>query len=252
MNSSLKTVLALNIFILLVGLTPLYKPVSFGFRRLSTPFEAKLNGLNSNLLTGVDFLVSLPKIYGQNAELKNELVKYRQLEANYFAAVNENDLLRPQLATPFPKKSSKTVPALVLGRNSSEGLVTLGAGKVDGVGIGNLVTIKGVLLGKIESTDDHRSQLLLTVSPQSRFEAVTSNLLSRGEVVGNFGNRLSFTKVLPSQPLNVGDIVLDFGSRLILGKVEKVQSEGAKIFKEADVAVLYDPSFLTEVFVVIE
>ena len=252
MNSSLKIILVLNFLVIFSGVTPVFTMFSRGFQQLNGPVEAGFSGLNKSLLTSLDFLASLPKIYGQNGELKKELAKYRELETKYYSAVSENGLLRSQLKVTLPKRNNKLVLATVLGRSVYDGLVTLSLGKDDGINAGDFVTANGVLLGRISSVSDQRSKLLLTVSPESRFEAVTSNLQAKGEVVGNFGNRLLLTKVLPSQPLNVGDVVLDFESRLILGKVEKVQAEGAKIFKEADVSVLYDPEFLTEVFVIID
>lgn len=250
MSSSLKTVLILNIFVLLIGLTPIYTFLSGGFRLLSRPPEVQLARFNSNLLSGLTFAVSLPKIYGENQSLKNEVATLRESLAGYLAVALENEMLRSQLSLGPAARAGKLVLARVLGLNRDESTMVLDAGRQDGVAPGNLVTYKGQLLGKIINVDQERSTLLLTVSPQSRFEAVTGALSARGEVVGEFGNRLTFTKILPTQPVSAGESVLEFGSRLILGKVDKVEKEGAKIFKEASILVLYDPLFLTEVFVV--
>jgi len=250
MNSSLKIVIVLDVIILLVGFTPVYTAMSSRFRIVSRPVEVGLSRLNGIFLSGAAFVTSLPKVYSENLSLKDEISHFREVQSQYFAVLSENELLRAQLKLSPPGKTGKIIMAHVLGQNSFDGSVSLDVGRDDGVKEGNLVTYKGILLGKITDLDAGRCRLLLTVSPQSRFEAVTSNFLARGEVSGNFGNRLSFTKILPSQSVNVSDTVLEFGSRLILGKVERVQAEGAKIFKEADVSVSYDPAFLTEVFVI--
>lgn len=249
MNPSLRTVIILNFLIILIGLTPVYTAFSGGFRRVSGPLEAGLSRLNVSFISGVTFVLSLPKIYSQNLSLKDELVHFREIESKYSATLDENEILKAQLKLMPGVKSPQLIMARVLGQNITDSSLTLDVGAESGVKEGDSVTYKGLLLGKIIQTDANRSRLLLTVSPQSRFEAVTSNFSARGEVVGDFGNRLNFTKILPSQTVNVGDTVLDFGSRLILGKVEKVQAEGAQIFKAADVSVLYDPGFLTEVFI---
>lgn len=234
---------------MLVGLTPVYTALSGGFRRATGPIQVGLTRLNANFLSGVTFVLNLPRIYGQNLSLKEELVHFREVESKYLAVLSENEILKSQLKLTPGTRSGQLILARVLSKNSFDGSVTLDAGNESGVKVGHSVTYKGLFLGKIIQTDGQRSHFLLTVSPQSRFEAVTSNFLARGEVAGDFGNLLSFTKILPSQTVNVGDTVLELGSRLILGKVVKVQAEGAKIFKAADVSVLYDPDFLTEVFV---
>jgi|GEM_PF-6452606 cell shape-determining protein MreC len=251
MNQSLRIVLVLNLLIFFLGLTPAYSFVSTRFRLVSRPLETGLTTLNQGFISGLTFILSLPKIYRQNLNLKEEVISFREIESKYNAVLKENEMLREQLKLTPGLRSEKLVMAKVLSQDSSSSSLILDIGKENGIAEGNLVTYKGLLLGRITHADSGRSRLLLTISPQSRFEAITSSLLARGETVGDFGNKLSFTKVLPTQTLKVGDTVLELGSRLILGKVENVQAEGAKIFKTADVSVFYDPAFLSEVFILV-
>lgn len=249
MSTSFKTVLTLNILVIIVGLTPAYTFLSNGFRNVSGPFEIQLTRLNINLLSGINFALSLPRLYGENVSLRQEVVNLRREQAGYNAALKENEMLKAQLGVGTAVRGGQLVLARVISFDGYESAAQLDAGKDRGVSEGNLVSYKGQLVGKITAVSGQRATLLLTVSPKSRFEAVTTGLSARGEAVGEFGNRLAFTKILPTQPVSVGDSVLEFGSRLILGKVTRVGSEGAKIFKEAEVSVLYDPSFLSEVFI---
>lgn len=249
MTIPFKTVLVFNLLVLFLGLTPIHGFLATSFRRLNQPLETQAYLINSRLLDKINFLLTLPKIYQENTNLKSEVLVLQENQGKYLRQERELEILRGQLKISNSAKKSRLLLAQVLNQNISEGVLELSLGQEDGVKVGNLVTINGVLVGKVFQVSPTRARVLMTVSPESHIEAATASLVARGEAVGNFGSQIIFTKVLPSQNLSVGETVVDFAHRLILGRVQEVKENGPKIFKEAVISSAYDPSQITEVFI---
>lgn len=251
MNSSLKSVLVLNLVFIVFSLTPLYKIYSEFIFKLSSPLLVRASSLNSGLVDFFGFVKNLPESFEAARELKVERVQEAAITAQRDILKSENDILRSQLKVAAQKKLGNLLMAKVAGEASADTLI-LNVGKNDGAAEGDLVLEGQTILGRLIKVETLRSQLLLTVSPQSSFEAVDLSSGARGLVAGNFGSGLKLSKVLPSQELNAGDILTDSSSGLVLGRVEKTAAEGTNIFKEAEVSVLYDPAALSSVFVLLQ
>lgn len=252
MRSTFGTVIFLNLILIVFGSTPLYRFTSSVFNRLDQPLEVRLYNLNSRFLNGLKFILNLPNLSQENLNLKRQVLSLKEMETKYYSQRREIGLLQAQLKVSPPKRNSRLLLARVLSQKVSEGLLQLDVGQSQAVKVDDLVTVGGVLIGRISRVTWNDAQVLTTVSPRSHLEAATAALSARGEAVGNFGSQIIFGKVLPSQNLSVGETVIDFNSRLILGRVETVRESGTKIFKEAVVTAGYDPVEIVEVFVSIE
>lgn len=252
MGRTFRTVLFLNFCLFLFGLTPAYGLARQFFSRLSYPLESNLYNLNVRFLGGLKIIFELPRAAQENTDLKKQVLILKETETKYYLEKREIDLLRAQLKLGPPAKDRGFILAHVLRQKASEGLLQIDAGQVQGIKDGDLVTIPGVLVGRVSQVRSYEAEVLMTVSSKSHLEAANASLLARGEAVGNFGSQMIFGKVLPSQSLNAGETIIDFSSRLILGIVQTVRESGTNIFKEAVVTVGYDPSQITEVFVTIQ
>ncbi len=249
--NSVRNVLIVNLVLVLLGLTPFYPVLSQALQNLSRPAAYFLVNANQRLLNFTRFVSRLPFVDRQNADLKNQLLQKKLAEARLSELQKENALLRAQLKLPASSQKQKLFMSTVLGKQEKSDLVILRGGEKDGLAAGNLVEAGGVLLGKVVEVYARQSKMRLTVSAESRFTVRTGDFAARGEVTGNFGSQLLLSKVLPSQSLSLGQTVVEVESGLLVGTVVKVEKEGAKIFKEAQVAAAYDPNLLDQVLVMV-
>lgn len=251
---ALRLVIVLNLVVILMSPTPVYKSLSLIFSRAFDPILVKLTRLNSGLLSNLGLLVRFKTLAADNQKLQEELLRLRQKEVEAVLLTQENDLLKSQLKVKTGKKEMRLVLAKILARHTESGVgqIILDVGQNDGVAVGSLVVWLGNLLGTVTQTSSTKSKLRLTTSPASRVEASGLKFKARGEVWGSFGNQLKMTKVLPSQELAVGETIIEPASGLVLGRVDKIESESPKIFKEAQLSVFYEAELLSEVFVVLE
>src|SRR3989338_206353 len=132
MTTTLKTVLVFNLLILFLSFTPVYGFLRTAFRRLNQPLEAKIYLINSQFLGRINFLVSLPKVYRENAYLKKEILSLQENQSNYLTQAREMEILRGQLKVVNPAKKSRLLLAQVLSQNISEAVLELSVGEEDG------------------------------------------------------------------------------------------------------------------------
>lgn len=250
MNSSFRVVLGLNLLLIILGLTPFYPWFSQVFQKTNERPILFLVSLNQKALAGINSLWQLPVLSKENQELRQKVNLLQSEQALKEEYLKENTLLRSQLKLK-PRSNQTYILGKVLSQIEGDTLL-LNVGRRQGVEVDQLVSRQRTLLGKVFKVEENRAEVLLTVSPKLRWEVRSEDFLTWGEASGLFGNKLKLSKVLPSQVLNPGQIFLERGSGLILGTVEKVDREGAKIFKEAEVRAPYDPTLIDEVFILRE
>lgn len=249
---SLRTILFLNLVLIFFGLTPLYPWFSLNFQKGTAPFLGFLVITNSRFVSGVGFIFNLPNLSNELQKLELQVHALEAEKAKFQGLEKENDLLKAELNLPTSKRSAARVLARVIGRDEKNDLLIVGAGRNEALSENQLVTVGGILVGRVETVGLAQSKIRLSLSPQSHFVVRSANFLTRGEVSGSFGNRLKLSQVLPSQRLLPGDLFLEPIHSLLVGKVEKVLAPGAQIFKEAELAAAYDPSLLFEVFILVD
>lgn len=250
--NSVRTVLLVNLIFLVAGLTPVYPATADLAQKITRPAAAFLSFGNQRLLGAVRFIFRLPVLDRENKDLKNQLRQTMVWPSQLKQLQKENELLRSQLNLKSVPGDQRLVLAKVLGQQEKGNLVVLNVGKNQGLSLENPVTLSGALLGQVVEVSDFQAKMRLTVSPESHWEVKSSDFLARGEVQGSFGTQLKLSKVLPSQTLKAGQELLELDHGLLVGKVRKVEKEGAKIFKEAEVEAPYDPNLLDQVFVLVE
>lgn len=191
-------------------------------------------------------------------DVKNKVFeheKFRQevgvLQAKVDLLTTENKRLRDLLEAPYPAHWD-FIPAKVLG---GERYMVIDRGKRDGVKEGMVVITSGALVGRVFLAHEKSSQVLYMWDPESKVSAKTDKG-TRGLVVGQFGNRVEFTRVLQKDSLNELDTVYtsgdegEFPADLVIGKIDSVKALEEEVYKLGVVALTADYAKLDYVFVI--
>ena len=182
----------------------------------------------------------------ENAVLLAENARLKKLEI-------ENKALREQLGA--GKTTKKLLVAEVIGGDplAIKSKLLINKGSRDGVEKGDLVIIKDILLGEIISVGFSSATARLLNDPDTKIPAETASNV-KGIVVGEFGNKIVFDKVVQGEKLKVGEIVFssgeaDFPKGLVLGAISKVKNDPAALFQQGSVESILPYGTLETVFI---
>jgi rod shape-determining protein MreC len=163
----------------------------------------------------------------------------------------ENKALRRQLEAPLPP-TMKFLPAKTLGLTR---YLTIDKGEEDGVREGMMVISENILVGKVIGITPKTAQVLLPTDPDSKIPSRTLKTNARGLVVGEFGTKISFAKVLQAEVLEIGDLLVTTGEGgylpdLLIGKIANIEKVPVEPFQKGEVTSLLDYKKLANVFVI--
>lgn len=223
-------------------------PVSYGIYQI---------GFQTRQIT--DFIVSLPFVYKENRVWE---AKVKELEADLVSLVEiqqENKVLRDQLNVLAVRDEEMILARVVGSQTKGDSLVLMvDKGVRDGVYEGVVAINGNALVGRVVDVQPNTSYILPIFAVDSRVPvkiSSTNDQKTVGIVVGRYNDRVILTDVLQEQSLFVGDLLISSGEGGIfpvgyyVGKITKVESEEAAIFKTATI----DPSItletLTSVFI---
>ena len=127
-------------------------------------------------------------------------------------------------------------------------------GSVDDVKRGELVVVKDILIGEVVSVGEVSSRVRLLSDAKTKIPAV-SEAGARGILKGEFGNSISFDKVVQGEKLARGQIIFSSGEAgipkgLVLGKIDKIENDPAALFQKANVQPLLPLDNLETVFII--
>jgi len=158
----------------------------------------------------------------QLAQLENEITAYRE-------ALIENRRLRQLLEI---KESSewKSVVAHVVGTDIApwRAVVTIDAGKKDGLTIDMPVLCQGGLLGRVIETSMSYSKVMLLTDYHSRIAAIVQRNRARGILKGDGTRGCALDYVKKGVDIQIGDVIITSGldgifpKGLLIGKVKFV------------------------------
>ncbi len=182
----------------------------------------------------------------QVGELMVDSMRVQQLE-------EENASLRSLIDAPLPS-AWKFIPSTLLGRGSD---ITLSAGRVHGVDVGDVVVSDEILIGSIAEVTERRSRLLLLSDPRTKISVYIPRSKAEGLLTGRFGSQIVMTQVLQNEDIRDQDMVVttgEFGAPrgLVVGVVADTISDETDVHKEVLVRSLVDLDDLTTVFVVLD
>ena len=114
--------------------------------------------------------------------------------------------------------------------------------------------IKDVLLGEVVSVGFSSATARLLNDPDTKIPAETASNV-KGIVVGEFGNKIVFDKVVQGEKLKVGEIIFssgeaDFPKGLVLGKISRVKNDPAALFQRVSVEPIVPYGTLETVFII--
>ncbi len=199
---------------------------------------------------------NLSLIFSQ--DVKNKVFEYEKLsgevdvlQAKIDLLTIENKRLKDLLEAPYPV-TWDFISAKVLG---GERYMVIDRGLRDGVKPGMVVITSSALVGRVFSVHEKTSQVLYLWDPESKVSAKTDKG-TRGLLVGQFGNRVEFTRVLQKDSLNELDTVYttgeesEFPADLVIGKIDSVAAQEEEVYKLGVVALTADYAKLDYVFVI--
>lgn len=202
-------------------------------------------------------VTELDSLKKENARLLQLLAQKQEVEA-------DNVALRDQFqqTTPSPKK---LLPADVVGMPNSIPHVTfpdtiiIHAGKRQGVGIGSVVIVGQMVVGKVSGVSVEYSQVQLLTSKQSSFSVQTSTTHAIGVARGLGNGEILVDNILLSDSVVSGDSIVTLGDQnlsgvgyppgLIVGKIMSIDKNPSNLFQKARVVPLLPLDSLTKVFV---
>ena len=250
---SLRLVL-LSLFILLLDSRGYLGPAKAVVLSLSLPFEEGFNLLGRSGRAEAKFWTQLFSLRGENKNLKETLSNLESKILKLSEVDRENELLRQQLKVITNPTEKGLILGKVVGRLSGRPTVVLiDQGQDSQVKVGDLVIYKNFVYGRVLLTSAKVAKIRLITDPEISFDGTDiDSRNAKGEVRGNFGTALKMDKILPTEKINTGDTIVESTTGYILGKVERVEKEGANILKTADLKVPYEIEKVEKVFIIPE
>ncbi len=235
----------------------------------SSPLTGKLKiGLLNTIklpLTATNFISShireilnYRSLAKDNQELRREagLLNAELIELK--EASQENERLRGLLS--FKKKvTSKSLPALVIGRDSSNWSSTLliNKGKRDGLAVNMPVVSFRGLLGKTVEVGPSLAKVILLTHPDFRIEGRVQRTREEGLIHGGVNKKICLMKYLPrDSEVSVGDLVVSSGrgeiypKGLLIGKISGVSVDNSRLYKNAFILPAVNLSKVEEVLII--
>lgn len=194
-------------------------------------------------LSGTERIADLER---QVAQLTVDSRRVAEVEA-------ENRELR-KLIQAAPPAEWSFVPALLLGRGEA---VSVGAGRDQGIEVGEAVISEMNLIGVISEVGPRQSKVKLLSEPSLKVAARVQRTEASGVITGKFGSQIILDQILQDKEISPGDEVSttgEFGAPrgLLVGKVSGILSDNTEIFKQAAVEPLVRPEAGLTVFIVKE
>lgn len=210
-----------------------------------------------DLHDGIKMMVSMPKIYSENKELKNELSQLYTLKIEKNHLAYENAALKNQLGV-LGESIVRLLPVQVLGQPiTRQGrLLIIDKGRLEQVKVGQTVLVNDQLVGYVILIEDHLAQVRPIFSPESEIPANIWHGEHRiwGKVKGD-NERIWLREVLLEESISVGDLVVSSGqesvfpSRLLIGRVVSVERHENDLYQSARLEAFWQPNQLQVVFV---
>ncbi len=151
----------------------------------------------------------------------------------------------------------RSVQARIFARNpdSSSAYVVVDQGSREGVVAGlPAIVSDGIVVGKVISSTDDTSQILLTVDNRSSFSAVSAtNSVAQGVVTGIQGLSLVETLIPQSETVQSNETIITSGidanipKGLVLGEIERVEKQQGALFQSA---ILRTPYVISDLDVI--
>jgi rod shape-determining protein MreC len=242
---------------------------SFGASTLR-PFEIGAGRIARPFRDAVGWTRGVFHAKSENRRLTREVEVLRRQVNEQQAALNENALLRSELAfrdsPSFPKDYDAVVARVLTNPATSyDQTVTIAAGSRDGIAFQDVVVTQDGLVGQVTKVFAGVSKVMLLTDPDSAVRAVdATNRAAIGILQhGSAANSLVLTRVTKEKKVEAGDTIMTAGSpgagqlpslyprNVLIGTVTSVGQNDTDLFKQIQVQPFVDLTSLQSVFVLL-
>lgn len=209
----------------------------------------------SNIITNqFEFIILARRASQENKALTDQLAQVSAENARLQTKLAEAEGFLAQQSS-LDAKTFNLIAARPIGASR---YLFIDKGTEAGIKVDQAVVFKDNLIGKIQKVSPKRSEVLLTVDPDFKLGAFTSNAEGKGKgiLLGQFGTDMLLDKILHQEPVKKNDLVYTEGTELeiprglIIGQVSEVISVDNAVFKQAKVKSMFDIGSLDVVFVI--
>ncbi len=227
--------------------------------RLGSPFFRAFSAVSERYVAWTSAFQDKLALMEENERLLAELGAIEAIKAELAEVKSENERLRDLLDF-IEASPGKYEVAKVVGRNPSKWFSTIGISKgtLDGVSVDCAVVSRSGLVGRVISTEDHYSTVLLITDPESGVGALVERSRDYGVVLGGNGpTTLLFRLFSKDTDVKPGDKVMTSGvgskypAGMLIGEVASVYVPQPGLVREAVVLPATDLEHLEEVMVVL-
>ncbi|MCX6725776.1 MAG: rod shape-determining protein MreC [Candidatus Shapirobacteria bacterium] len=260
-----KKIGGLFVSLLLVSLLLVFLGRKSWFLRLEGWLNRPVALLEQKTLISWENLNSGFKNLGANQGQEKQIFllegKLRQLavEQNQLSLCQEeNEKIKKMLGASLPA-SWQFMEAKVIGLNEK---MKIDKGEREGIKTGMNVLSENILLGRIETVQEHQSLIQMVYQPNLKIPVVVkranqAGVQARGLLIGQYKNKMILDRVLQGEDLQKGDIVVTSGEEgwlpdLVIGQIEEVIPKSAEVYQKATVSPLIDYQKLRIVFLVVK
>lgn len=200
------------------------------------------------------------ELEAENAELRSRIAEYERTEAQYYAAVEENESLRALsgLSSRYKELSWQLAEVVSAGAAGFQNTVTVNLGSAHGVEEGDCVMTEDGLVGYISEVGLNYSQVVTIINMDSHISARISRtrevVVAEGEFQLAARGQLKLSYLKNGADVREGDLVETSGAEkypegLLIGRVARVEMETHGISSYAVVEPLADITRLKSVFI---
>ena len=242
--------------------SPSPTPISNLMGVIVTPFEKAVNWVGDGVGGFFAYFKGYDDLEKENERLWDRIAEYEQMEADYYAAISENEELR-KLAQLKQKRSDLTFEMCSVVSVVTEGYTstfTINRGTADGISVGDCVMTDAGFVGYISSAGLKSAEVITLVNIETKIACLVSRtrqaVVAEGDFVLSADGKLKLSYIKNDADLKVGDIIETSGAGenypkgLIVGTVKEIKSESHGISQYAIIEPSVDIYKLTTVFVV--
>lgn len=191
-------------------------------------------------------LLDLLEAYKENKELKQSIIEFKKLSAEYETLKAENNSLRQTLGLPTSEEGQLELPALVTIRTPDawNQKMILGIGQVNGVSKDMFVVANGGLVGVVDSVEDSATTVKLLTNPD-KFSKIAVKIMSGTESIygiltGYDVDSHSFiitqlnsnVEIKSGSDVVTSDLAGSHPSNISVGKVTEVRNSSSNLNRE--------------------
>ena len=227
-----------------------------------TPIERGASAVGDKISGFFGYFKGVDALREENEELRAKLAEYRELESEYYAAINENRELRVLSDLKIRHTDYDVIMCSVVTKvsRSYTSSFTVNRGSADGIEIGDCVMTDGGFVGVVSAVKLTSAEVMTLINVESKFAARSARTKEIMVAEGNFelasSGLLKIAYLKDGADIAVGDVIEtssmgeQYPSGITVGTVTAVEREKHGISNYAVIEPAVDVTSLRTVFFV--